>query len=291
MRRVGLDEAGRVRRPFGVQESGTRCAWVNGSHRAAVSGMAMRPEVVLELHGLPATGVRPVGGGNVNRVWVTEHHVVRLGAVTDHAREARLALAARAVGVTTPRPVAWGAAYGIWERLAGSPPAAGGVVAAGVWSALLDDLAVLHANPLEDVGDGAGRGWWRGRASLVEATQAEAAWTSGERQRLRSALGGGFAEPSPVLVHGDAYAGNVLVGDDGAYVALVDWGCAAWASLEAECARLEDEALELALARWAAVDGALLWRMRLDLFLEVAWRGRMSFGRVRRLLERGPFGS
>ena len=69
-------------------------------------------------------------------------------------------------------------------------------------------------------------------------------------------------------------------------MALIDWGCAGWGSLESECARLEDDALELARHRWATrLDLSLLMQMRLDLLLEVATLGRLTFDPARSMLE------
>lgn len=203
-------------------------------------------------------------------MWATQDHVVRLGSVTNHAREARLALAALKSGVRTPRPVAWGEDYGIWERLPGSPPSRGMTVKPRAWQTMLGDLALLHAHPLEDLNEAIASQAWRGRSWLIEATQ-EAGWTSTDRARLLTVLDEPAVNVPPVFVHGDAYSRNILLNEHGEYVAILDWGCAGWLSLETKCARLEDDALHLACEWWAdRLDLQLVWRMRLDLFLEIA---------------------
>ena len=105
----------------------------------------------------------------------TENHVVRIGPVADHAREARLALAAREIGVRTPRPAAWSETYGIWERSAGSVPTADRPGGPDAWAELLDDLETLHAHPLEAFEPRRDSRRWRGRPWLLGATQEAAA--------------------------------------------------------------------------------------------------------------------
>lgn len=241
---------------------------------------------LLRRHGLPTDALRPVAAGTVNEVWTTAAHVLRVGPASDHAREARLALAALELGIRTARPVAWGEGYGVWERLPGRTAGEAGAVAPEAWRALLDDLARLHRTPLEPP-PSAPQAPWRGRPQLVDRTQSGAGWSAEERERLRRALSREHPLRRPAFVHGDAFGANVLVDEAGGYLALLDWGCAGWASLEAEMARLEDEALAPARRRWEGrFDAALLWAMRLDLFLEAAERGRLSPVRVRSVLER-----
>lgn len=188
-------------------------------------------------------------------------------------------------GVRTPRPVAWEATYSIWDRVAGRTAASLGAVRGSTWNALLDDLELLHANPLEPRRVAAPT-VWEGRMHLVESTQARAKWTQGELTAFRRILGSRQPLRNPAFVHGDAFARNVLVDEQGEYAALIDWGCAGWSSLETECARLEPDALELALRRWRGrLDMPLLLRIRLDFFLEVAALSRISFDEVRNVLE------
>jgi aminoglycoside phosphotransferase (APT) family kinase protein len=245
----------------------------------------MTPAEILGRHGLPSDHLEELSGGTVNRAWRTRSFVLRVG-VADHAREARLAQAARARGMRTARPVAWCEGYSIWERLRGACASDFDSLPIGTWEALLDDLERLHAWPPEPR-PATTPDQWRGKVGLVERTQEGAGWTQGERVALRRLLGQRLPIGNPFFIHGDAYAGNVMVDEFGAYLALVDWGCAGWGSLEGECARLEEDALELARRRWAnRLDSALVERIRLDLFLEVASLGRLPFDRVRAQLDR-----
>ncbi|MEJ2292811.1 MAG: aminoglycoside phosphotransferase family protein [Deinococcales bacterium] len=243
---------------------------------------------LLRRHGLPTVGLEPVAGGTVNRTWRTEGHVVRIGDAADHAREAALARHARRIGLATPRAVAHGASYSIWERLPGTSAAVFGPVPDATWDRLLDDLERLHRHPLEARPVDAPT-TWRGRTEWVDRTQERACWTAAERSSLLRILDAERPLRHPAFVHGDAYGGNVLVDGKGCYVAVLDWGCAGWSALEAECARLEDPALVLALERWASdLDLSLVWAMRLELLLEVTHLGRADAGAVRRALDEAP---
>jgi aminoglycoside phosphotransferase len=89
-----------------------------------------------------------------------------------------------------------------------------------------------------------------------------------------------------VFIHGDACAGNVLIDRNGSYLALIDWGGAGWDSLEAECARLEDDALELAKQRWGnELNLGLVEQLRLELYLQVLIQCRIGTEAVREQLE------
>lgn len=244
----------------------------------------MDPAELLTRHGLPTAGLEPMAGGLVNRAWRTARHVVRVGPNADHPREARLASAARALGVATPPAVAAGSGYSIWERWPGAPPSEPGRVPTATWNALLDDLDRVHAAPLEPRPADAPSSW-RGRPAWVEASQPAARWSTAERQQLERLLAAERPLAHPAFVHGDAFAANVLVDADGGYVGIVDWGCAGWSSLEHEAARLEDAALDLARERWRRdLDIELVRALRVDLLLEVAARGFATFDAVRRLL-------
>lgn len=236
-------------------------------------------------HGLKVGEVRPAGMGHINRVFMSERYVLRLGDEgSDHAREARLALAALERGIRTARPVAWGRNYSIWERLEGTSYRHTEVRASVPWSALLDDLEVLHAHPLEPKPQDFPK-FWSAEVGVITETQGRAAWTKSERTLLLHALGE-YPIRNPAFVHGDAYGDNVIVSPAGLYLGVIDWGCAGWQALEAEASRLEDGALELALERWQDLDLALLWKLRVDILLRVAALGRLSFASVRSAVRR-----
>lgn len=253
---------------------------------AAPYHRVVHPAELRRQHGLPTTGLEPVAGGTVNRVWRTARHVVCLSPHVDHEREARLPQTARTLGIRTPRPVAWGSAYSIWELIPGHPAHSCEWVNVNVWLELLADLQVLHAHPLEPRPPRS-EYQWRGRVKLVAATQDHAGWTGSERHALEHVLGVSRPLHHVAFIHGDAYARNVLVDDAGTYVALLDWGCARWSALEEECARLEDDALTLALERLGpSLDTGLMWAMRVDLLLEVTHRDRTDGQRLRGAIAR-----
>ncbi|RIH89529.1 Phosphotransferase enzyme family protein [Calidithermus terrae] len=247
------------------------------------------PAELLRRHGLCPAGeacaLTPARHGLVNRVFLGERYVVRIAKnpLADHAREARLALAALKRGVRTARPLAWGQGYSIWERLPGHSLKEVGKARPELWDELLADLEKIHAGPLEP-GPTPPRLWKSGDSSHAEATRAEAGWSAEELEFFRAAL----ETPHPVrpaYVHGDAFGENIVADEGGGYVGLIDWGCAGWQSLEYECSRLEEEALELALKRWPDLDLELLWKARLDLFLLLARYGRLPFAEVRRMMQ------
>ena len=185
--------------------------------------------------------------------------------------------------MSTATPVAWSTTYSIWKRLPSAVLGSAEAYSAEVWSALLDDLERLQAYPLEpkpeEVLDS-----WRGDTTLI--AKADAAWNPAERALLEDLLSTPHPVGDSVFIHGDAYADNVLVDTEGSYVGLIDWTHARWGPLEAECAVLEDRASDLALSRWTGrLDITLVLKMRLNLLLEVAGYGRVSFDRVRLVMD------
>ncbi|MFC5847624.1 phosphotransferase family protein [Deinococcus petrolearius] len=241
-----------------------------------------RPETCFARHGLSTRGLRPAGTGFSNEVWLADAAVLRLGRATRHAFEARVACGAWAAGVRTARPLFWGHGYGLWERLDGEVPAQ---VMPGVWAAVLDDLERLQAGP--PLPRPRRVAPWRGDPAWIGRTQAQAAWTPGERTELERLLGTPYPVATPVFIHGDVYRLNLLVDAGGRYAGLLDWGLAGWSALEAEVAVMDDPAP--ALARWGRrLDPELLRRARLKLLLEVAGAGRVPFGAVQALLDGAP---
>ncbi|MBB6015796.1 phosphotransferase [Deinococcus radiopugnans] len=109
-------------------------------------------------------------------------------------------------------------------------------------------------------------------------------WTPAERAALLRALSTPYPLTAPVFVHGDVYRHNLLADAAGRYAGVLDWGNAGWATLEHECAVLDD--LEPALVRWGGrLDTGLLWRLRLELLLKVCGAGRISPNAVRKVLQ------
>lgn len=246
---------------------------------------AKRAYELLGKHGFPARDLEPLQGGTVNEVWTTKQHVVRIGSATDHHREARLADAAVRVGVRSPNAVAWGEGYSIWPRLPGTSLQQARNVSRLVWQELLNDLERLHDQPLEPSPWSPPRNDTVGASRLIEQSNEHAQWTKLELDSLIGLLTLQRPQHKSAFIHGDAYAGNILVDERGAYLALIDWGCAGWASLEAECARLENDALEIAKRRWGdMLNVGLLELLRLEFLLQILIQGRVGTGAVREQL-------
>lgn len=106
--------------------------------------MNTEPAAHFTRHGLSVSGLRRADTGFSNEVWLTDASVLRLGAGTDHAREAALALGALAAGVRTARPLFWGPGYSLWERLPGGMLTPSQLTPV-FWNAVLDDLERLQA--------------------------------------------------------------------------------------------------------------------------------------------------
>ena len=248
----------------------------------------MNPADYFSQNNLAASNFSAVEKQSVNLVFLTDDFVLRvvrpeLVDYVNHEREAKLGLKAFKLGVKTAKPVAWDETYSIWERLPGQPLQNPETCSPDVWVRLLESLELLHKNPLEPLGEPAKV--WTGDSSFIDKTQEVARWSAAERTRLNALLSEPHPIRSPCYIHGDAYADNIMVAD-GSFVGIIDWGNAGWYSLEAECSSLEAPALDLALDRWqGSLDTALLWKMRLNLLLEVASYGRVPVSEVRAALQ------
>lgn len=246
----------------------------------------MQPLDYFTKHTLAAHNLTQVQKQSVNLVYLTDDFVLRLtrpelAGRVNHEREAELGLRAIELGLKTAKPVAWGAGYSIWERLPGGALTQPETCSPEIWHELLDTLESLHQNPLErQIPVDA----WTGDPSLTEKTQELAHWTPDEKEQLTILLGKPHTVKTPCFIHGDAYPDNIIVADN-IFVGLIDWGNAGWQALEAECMSLDDAALELALKRWhERLDLPLLWKMRLNLLLEVATYGRIPISEARAIL-------
>ncbi|MFK7601468.1 phosphotransferase family protein [Deinococcus sp. SM5_A1] len=239
--------------------------------------MTADPALYFTRHGLGLVGLRRADTGFSNEVWLIDDAVLRLSPRTDHAREAGAALGALAAGVHTARPLYWGMDYSLWERLPGGMPTPAQLTHT-FWNAVLDDLERLHATPPKLYSPRPSE-LWVGDPGLAGGAD----WTPAERAALRRVLSTPYPLTAPVFVHGDVYSHNLLADARGQYAGLLDWGNAGWATLEHECAVLDD--LEPALARWnGRLDLGLLWRLRLELLLKVAGAGRIPPSAVREAL-------
>ena len=229
--------------------------------------------------------LEPAGAGYNNHVFMSEHYVLRVSrsnSYASHAREARLASAAIKLGVKTAHCVAFEQDYSIWERLNGirsnrdtSP--------GQLWEALLDDLEKLHAHPLEPAPEDL-PAQWVSHEFLLESTQNAANWSPSERKTLERILTTKHSILHNTFIHGDAWQDNVLE-HDGAYAGLIDWTGAGWSSLEFECSRLENPALEIGLKRWELkLDVELVRKMRLELLLRVGTMRHVEWAAVREIV-------
>ena len=216
---------------------------------------------------------------------MSEHYVLRVSrsnSYANHAREAKLATAAIKLGVKTAHCIAFEQDYSIWERLNGirsnrdtSPKK--------LWEALLDDLEKLHTHPLE-VAPKDLPIEWVSHEVWIERTQNAANWSTTERKTLERILTSKHSISSNSFIHGDAWQDNVLE-HDGAYAGLIDWTGAGWSSLEFECSRLENPALEIGLKRWKSkLDVELVWKMRLELLLRVGTMRHVEWAAVREIV-------
>jgi aminoglycoside phosphotransferase len=253
--------------------------------RCDIATNALTPEDIFERHKLKFKTFEPAGAGYDNHVFMSEDYVLRISKNTvfaDHAREARLAKAALKLGVTTAACVAFGQDYSIWKRLPGvrsnrntSPQK--------LWDSLLSDLERLHSNPLEVAPENLPTEWVSHEV-WIERTQNMANWSGVERKRLEHILISKHTVKNHAFIHGDAWQDNVLE-FEGAYSGLIDWTGAGWSSLEFECSRLEQPALDLALTRWKTkVDVELMLKMRLELLLRVGTLRRVDWAMVREIM-------
>jgi aminoglycoside phosphotransferase (APT) family kinase protein len=239
-------------------------------------------------HNLPASNLVSIEKRSVNLVYLTDDYVLRivrpeLMEHVNHEREAELALKAFDKGIKTAKPVAWDKTYSIWERLPGHALRNPETSSPKLWLDLLDTLEHLHQNPLELPEKPLNS--WVGDSSFIDKTQELALWSDDEKRLLAMFLSESQRIGSPCFIHGDAYADNIMVDDAGNFIGIIDWGNAGWQSLEAECSSLDTSALDLALKRWNhLLDKALLWKMRLNLSLEVASYGRLPIPEVRAVL-------
>ena len=207
---------------------------------------------IARLHNLPAIDPEPLpSAGVINMIYRCGDDLL-LRVPRDHpgnlrqARaEALVAPAARAAGVCTPRMVVYddsgsilpvpycvvervrGATLGLLDREPGDTPAA--------WCGLGHDLALLHtrvspanlAGTLRSAGpppdprvlaeERGSDGWFTGL---------ETRWLTAWLDRIAPAA---LVEVAPCCIHQDVQATNIMVRDDTlGYLALLDWGCAAW---------------------------------------------------------------
>jgi aminoglycoside phosphotransferase len=254
--------------------------------RCNIATNPLNPQSYLERHNLEFKLLEPAGAGYDNHVFMSEHYVLRVSrsnSYSNHAREAKLAADAIKLGIKTAHCVAFAQDYSIWERLPGvrsnrqtSPRQ--------LWEALLGDLEILHTHPLELAPEDLPIEWVSHEV-WIERTQNAANWSATERKTLERILTRKHPISPNTFIHGDAWQDNVLE-HNGTYAGLIDWTGAGWSSLEFECSRLENPALEIALKRWKAkLDVELVWKMRLELLLRVGTLRKVDWVGVREVMK------
>lgn len=243
--------------------------------------------------------------GLAKRIYVTPDVVV--GIATDHPdaigdlrTESVVAGVVRAAGVRAPALLAFDDTrtlvdrpWAAWERVHGTPlrekwPRYADAEAS--WREVGAELALLH-RAVTSCPDP--HGWLDRherapdpRASLPDLplSDEQRAWLERVAARLEPLTR--RAAP-PRFLHGDAHGMNVIVGDDGALRALIDWGDAGWGDPAIELAELPVDAWRFALDGYRAAGGdlgddaipLLLWQ-RLDYAL-----AHLADGRTARLDE------
>lgn len=239
---------------------------------------------VARAHGLTEPIRRLTGPGITNWVYrLGERAVLRVPRlpeyIPDLAREALVVPLARAAGVRTPAVLAyddtcrvWPVPYLITELVAGDNLGLTGTSPADTYRELGSDLARWHARavpspdplaalPHPDTGAPdaivaeLADGGFLGRD--VASSQDTAGWLMRWFDKLERA--GAGATAAPRVIHGDASPTNVIVdGPAGRrYVALLDWGDAAWADPAAEFAKLPLTVVPDVLAGYRAAGGTV----------------------------------
>lgn len=210
--------------------------------------------------------------------------------------EAVGAPAARAVGVRTPRLIAFddtrdllSVPYLVYERVHGQPLAQFGgppTVAHQVWRAVGSDLARLHTGVHPDTlqrllpthgssPDTDPRPWVAEVQAAGGLPPTQARWLADVLERLAPET---LAMRAWCVCHGDVNAANVVVGPNAprAYTALLDWGGAGWADPAVDFSGIALGAIPFVLAGYrdiaplpddATAEARILWYyLRLALF-------------------------
>ncbi len=227
--------------------------------------------------------LEPAVQGLVNRVFLTPEYVVRISknAQTDHPRECLIAQHLLKLGVKTARPVAWDRHYSIWERLPGVSLQQWGQVSEDFWGQVFSDLEIIHLT--HPIAENPPKYWKAEFGSSLETTRAK--WSTEDYHLLEQIETLPHPLHNPVFVHGDLFPANLMVGPDGSYGGMIDWGCAGFLGLERELSRMKPRSFELALKRWGnQLDLELLYKQRIDLLLLLAQFGRVGFDVLRSTL-------
>lgn len=240
----------------------------------------MTPEGYLLQHSLVATNLELVGKRSFNEVYISNQYALKISRPEtrdwiSHPREAQMALSAIERGIRTPKPIAWGDDYSIWEKVNGETIHNKQVSESFLYD-LLDTLELIHNNPFEPIPNNF-EGEWMGDESNVEYARNISDFSAQEIKVIEGALLQPSKYGKPVFIHGDVYADNIFSNLQGEFVAIIDWGNAGWHSLERECAFMDQNIFEASVNRWKdSMDLGLLWKMHVNLLLEILPRGVIS---------------
>lgn len=223
--------------------------------------------------------------GIAKKIYVTDRVVIGIASdhrsgVSDLRTESVAAPIVRAAGIRAPAMLAFDDTralidrpWAVWERVPGTPlrerwPRY--VDAAPSWRAVGAELRKLHDTVTRAPDP---RGWLDAHARAVDPRASLPDLPLSDDQRTWLDRVAARLEPhtrravTPRFLHGDCHGMNVIVGDDGALHALIDWGDAGWGDPAIDLAELPVDAWRLALEGYGALgDDAiplLLWQ-RLD---------------------------
>jgi aminoglycoside phosphotransferase (APT) family kinase protein len=235
---------------------------------------------LLRRHGLHAPWTALPATGIANRIYATAQVVVRVAsdheeAIPDARTESVAAPVARAAGVRTPRLLAWDDSrtlvdrpFSIWERVHGATLgqlAPSHELLLRAWRDVAREHARLHRAVRECP---APRGWLDRPERPADPRPRLAAHVSAGHifddtarrlgrwvERLLPAIA---ASTTARFLHHDLHGMNVMAREDGALLALLDWGDAGWGDPTLDLGYVPLEALDAALAAYEAEAPGLL---------------------------------
>ncbi len=235
---------------------------------------------ILDRYGIAGPWTRLTNTGVVNRVYATREVVVRIA--TDHpdgVRDARTesiaAPAARAVGVMTPRLIAFDDSrelidrpFSIWERVLGETLgllATESTPRTDTWASVGRQLAMLHTR-LRSCPDP--DGYLDAHPRRYDLRELLDGLLSSQRidRRLASGTAALIEEMDPFVrtqaadcfLHNDLQPMNIMCTAQGELLAVIDWGDAGWGDPTRDFAAVPLEAMPFVLEGYTPDAAALL---------------------------------